>query len=414
MGYKSHVFNSLSWLGLLRISTRGIAFLRLAILARILSPAQFGIFGIATLVLALLEVFTETGINVFLIQKKNDSNSYISSAWVVSIIRGCIISLVLILLTPFITGFFNSPDSRSVLFLIAVVPFLRGFINPSIITIQKEIQFQKEFYLRSVLLLVDASVVIIAAFITRSAESFVYGLIFSAIIEVILSFAFFRPWPSLSFEFDKIKHIINRGWYVTLTGIFSYFSDNGDNLSVGKIMGASSLGLYQVAYRISTLTISEITEVVNKVTFPVYSKFADDRKRLFSAFMKVSAISSLVAVVAGILIFIFSKPIVLIIAGENWLSITPVVQVLAIYGIIRTLFGNFSSLFLSMERQDYVAKMTFVRVVALLIVVVPLISTYGLMGAAYAMMISIFVEIPVILFFTYRLFGKSIFKLSEG
>lgn len=404
MGYRTRAFRGVSWMALLRISTRGITFLRLAILARILTPAQFGVFGIASLTLSLLEVITETGINVFLIQKKDEFGKYISSAWTVSIIRGCLISIIILFTAPLIVRFFNSPESYSVVLLISVVPFIRGFINPSIINIQKEIQFQKEFYLRTVLFSVDACIVIAAAFITRSAESFAYGLIFSAIIEVILSFVFFRPWPSLSFELEKIKHIINRGWYVTLTGIFSYFSDNGDNLAVGKIMGTPSLGLYQVAYRISTLTISEITEVVNKVTFPVYSKFADDKKRLLSAFVKVSGLSSLVAVVVGILIFIFSKQIVLIVAGENWLSITPVVQVLAIYGIIRTIFGNFSSLFLSMERQDYVAKMTFVRVVALLIVVVPLIRTYGLMGAAYAMMVSIFVEIPVILFYTFKLF----------
>jgi O-antigen/teichoic acid export membrane protein len=99
--------------------------------------------------------------------------------------------------------------------------------------------------------------------------------------------------------------------------------------------------------------------------------------------------------------------------GEKWISIIAVVQILAIYGIVRTIFGNFSSLFLSLERQDYVAKMTFIRVVALILLLYPMISQFGLMGAAYSMLISIFAEIPIILFFTYKLFSKEI-KLSVG
>lgn len=408
MGYKIHAFKSISWMTLLRGSTRVVTFLRLAILARILTPAQFGAFGVATLVLSLLEILTETGINVFLIQQKEDIKKYISSAWIVSIIRGCLISLSLILLASPISAFFNSKESNSVILLIALVPFIRGFINPSIVNIQKEMQFHKEFYVRFFLFVIDATIAIVAAFITKSAESFAYGLIVSAIVELAVSFLFFRPFPDFSFERIKVKQIIRRGYWVTITGIFSYSGDNGDNFMVGRLLGTSSLGFYQVAYKLSTITISEITEVVNKVTFPLYSKFSDDKDRLLKAFWKVTSVSSLIAFLAGLFIFLFSEQIVLLLLGKNWISITPVVQVLAIYGVLRTVFGNFSSLFLSLQRQDYVAKMSFFRVFVLLILLIPFITSFGMIGASYAMLISIIAEIPVILLFTYKLFGKFI------
>ena len=404
MGYKSQAFKGVSWMGALRLSTRTITFVRLAILARILSPAQFGVFGVATLVLSFLEVLTETGINVFLIQKKDVADKYISSAWIVSIIRGCLIALILVITAPFIANFFNSPQSQKIILLIAFIPLIRGFINPSIINIQKEIQFQKEFYLRSILFFIDSLVVVIAAFVTRSAESFAYGLIVSAILEVVLSFIYFKPWPKLSFEPIKVKTIIGRGWWVTLTGIFSYIADNGDNIAVGRILGTSSLGLYQVAYKISTLSISEVTEVVNRVTFPIYMKFSEDRSRLNNAFIKVTTISSVVAIAAGLIIFIFAQEIVLIVAGKNWESIVPVVQVLAFYGILRTMFGNFSALFLSLHRQDYVAKMTLIRALGLIVTIVPFVYYFGLIGASYSAIVSILVEVPIVLFYMYKVF----------
>lgn len=407
MGYKANAIRGMSWMGFLRVATRGIAFLRLAVLARILTPSQFGVFGIATLVLSFLEVLTETGINVFLIQKKEKSDEYISSAWVVSIVRGTIIALLIVISAPLIVRFFNSPDSLNVILLIALVPLIRGFINPSIINIQKNIEFHKEFYLRSILLVVDAVVAIAVAFITKSAESMAYGLIVSAVFEVILSFALFKPWPQLKFEKVKIKHIFDRGWTVTLTGIFAYLSENLDNIAVGRLIGVSSLGIYQNAYKISTLTISEINEVVNKVTFPVYSKFSDDKKRLINAFIKVTFASSSTAIFFGVAIFIFADFLVNLILGPGWESAIPLVKILAIYGILRASFANFSALFLSVEKQSYVASMTFVRFLTLALIIVPLINYFGMNGAAYAMIISIFAEIPIILFFARKVYTKT-------
>lgn len=402
MGYKQNAFKGFSWMGLLRVSTRVIAFIRLAILARILTPAQFGVFGVATLLLSFLEVLSETGINVFLIQKKDESDKYISSAWVVSILRGILIATLLVILAPFISKFFNSPDSYKVILLIALVPFIRGFINPSIINIQKNIQFHKEFYLRTTLLVVDASVAIIVAFFTKSAESMAYGLIISAFVEVILSFVFMKPWPKFTRDINKMKHIINRGWSITLTGIFSYFSENLDNIVVGRMLGTESLGIYQSAYKISTLTISEVVEVTNKVTFPVYSKLSEDKDRLFRAFKKVFLSSSGIAIILGLGIYIFAEQIVLILLGSNWVAAIPVVKVLAIYGIFRAIFGNFSAVFLALEKQNYVAFMTFIRSITLAILIIPLISLYGMIGAGFAMLLSIFVEIPIILFFYFK------------
>ncbi len=406
MGYTSRALKGISWMGILRASTRSITFLRIAILARILSPSQFGVFGVASLVLALLEILTETGINIFLIQQKDDIKKYLSSAWIVSIVRGCLIAILLILSAPYVVNFFHSPESYSVIILIALVPFIRGFINPSIIKIQKEIEFKKEFYLRLIIFIVDALVAIIFAFITKSAESFAYGLIASAVLEVTLSFVFFKPLPSLSFDLEKVKLIIKRGWWVTLTGIFSYSAENGDNIAVGKLLNTSSLGIYQVAYKFSTLPISEITDVINKVVFPVYSKFSEDKDRLWKAFVKVSLTSSVLAVFLGAFIFLFAEQIISLLLGPLWMEAVPVVKILAFYGGLRTIFGNFSPVFLAMHRQDIVAKMTFFRVSALLITIVPLINMYGLIGAALSALVSILVEIPIVLYFSYKIFKR--------
>lgn len=122
MGYIKEAIFGIAWVGVTRGLTRVVAFAKIAIIARILLPEQFGLFGIATLVLAFLEILIETGVNVFLIQEKKNIDDYINTAWVVSIIRGFFISGVLMVIAPLIASFFDSPVSLEMLRLIAIVP----------------------------------------------------------------------------------------------------------------------------------------------------------------------------------------------------------------------------------------------------------------------------------------------------
>ncbi|MEK7502573.1 MAG: lipopolysaccharide biosynthesis protein [Patescibacteria group bacterium] len=404
MGYTKDVVRGVSWISILRILTRIITFVRLAVLGRLLTPVQFGFFGIASLLLSLLEILTETGINVFLIQHKGKIKEYINSAWAISILRGIILGSVIFLLAKPIASFFEAPGVYNIITLMSVVPFVRGFINPAIVSFQKELLFRKEFQLRFVIFFIDCLVSIVVGFVTKSAISFIYGLIASALLEVVLSYILIPVWPKLKFEYLKIKYVMSRGWWVTLTGIFSYISDNGDNIIIGKIIDTSALGIYQVAYKFSTLPISEIADVVSKVIFPVYVKFSNDKSRLLSAFLKVLVTTSIAACVLGLFIFIFAKEIILLFMGSQWIQAVPVVQVLIFYGIIRTILGNFTSVFLSVGRQDYVARMTFFRVIGLTITIVPLVIFFGLVGAGYSVLISVFFEIPVVIYFSYKVF----------
>jgi O-antigen/teichoic acid export membrane protein len=402
MGYKKDALKGVSWMTLLRGITRLLTFVRLAILGRLLTPTQFGYFGIASIMLAFLEILTETGINVFLVQEKSHIKNYVSSAWVVSILRGIILSLAIFLLAPIIVHFFNAPKAVTVVQLTAIIPFIRGFINPAIVTYQKELLFHKEFGLRSFLFSIEVIFSVVAAFILKNAQSFTWGLIASAIVEVTFSYVLIPIWPKFELEVEKVKHVLRRGWWVTVTGIFFYLAENGDNITVGRIMGSASLGIYQVAYKFSTLPISEITNVVTLVLFPVFTKFSDDKPRLRNAFFKTTLVTTIGSILLGATIFLLAKPLIFLFMGSQWLAAVPAIQILSIYGVLRTMFGNFSPLYLSVGKQNYDATTTLIRLVGLLIVIIPLVRMFGMVGAGIGMLISILIEIPVTLYFARK------------
>ena len=398
MGYIKKGLLGISWWGGFRILARSISFIRIAILARILAPAQFGVFGLAALTLSSLEIITETGINVFLIQEEKNSQ-YINTAWVISILRGAIISLTIYSTASFITIFFKTPEAIQILKLISVIPFIKGFTNPAIINYQKNLHFKKEVYLRSMLFLVSTIVTIALAIITTATTSLVWGLIAAAIMETLFSLLFIKPLPQFKLEQNKTKKIIKQGKWVTLTGIFNHFFMTGDDLVVSKFLGKNNLGIYQMAYKISILPITEIADAFGRVSFPIYSKIAKDRQRLKKAFTKTTLTISALVIPFSVALFVFAEQFILIILGPKWIEAIPILKILAIFGAIRSITGSSSSVLLALKKQREVSYITLVSFLALIISIFPLMNKFGIIGVGIATIIGSMTALPLIIYY---------------
>lgn len=400
------VLRGVSWVGAFRASTRGVAIVRIVILARILTPAQFGVFGIASLVVAFLEILMETGINVVLIQKKGEFAKYIDTAWVVSIFRGIIISLILVGVAPLVSTFFNSPGARDLIYLVSLVPLIRGFINPAIVRFQKELRFGAEFWFRLAVFLFDSAVAILVSLITRSAAGLVWGLIAGAALELVLSFIFVRPWPKFGFRVSQVKDILSKGKWVTGAGVFQFLFKQGDDGVVGRLLGEGPLGIYQVAYKISSLPVSEVGDVFARVMFPVYTKLSNEPERLKNAFLKTTVSLSVLSLTMGLFLFALGGEIIRIFLGEDWLSAVPLVRVLSIFGVVSAIGNSVNSLFLAVEKQKYVTIITFIAVLGLGVSIVPLTLRYGLNGAVWAPLVGSLVSLPVAFWLLFGVFQK--------
>lgn len=404
MGYFKEALKGVTWMTVLRLSMRGLAVIKVAVLARFLSPAQFGNYGIALLVLGLLEVLTETGINVFLIQEKDNIKRYINSAWVVSIIRGILISLVILVSSPLIIYFFNTPHIIYLLYIVAGVALTRGFINPMEVQYQKKLQFKKEFWYRGFLYFVDAAVAVTLGVLTRSESAMLISMLVSAITEVVLSFVLFKEKPRFTIEKKRVMEVVHSGKWVTGAGIFSYVFQNIDNVTVGRVLGSTNLGYYQQAYSISTLPVSEIGNIFNKVTFPVYVAIGGDKSRLKKAFYKTLYVISLLVVPFSIILFFFSKPIILIFLGANWLAIEPVLKVLAIFGAFKSILNFSYSLFFSLKLQKLVTYSELMGIVGMGATIYPLVKNHGIIGAGFSTLIGFVCSLPVVIYGVRKVF----------
>ncbi|KKR52870.1 MAG: Membrane protein involved in the export of O-antigen and teichoic acid [Candidatus Woesebacteria bacterium GW2011_GWD2_40_19] len=388
-----------------RVLYRLIGIARIAIVAHILNPFSLGVFGIVTIVLGFLEIITETGINIFLIQEKDGVNGYINTAWVVSIVRGLLISILIFASAGVVSEFFNSPASKNLLYMAALIPLIRGLINPSIVKFQKELQFNKEFLYRISVFTVESTISVLGVIILKSVYGMVWGLLAGAVFEVVYTFIFARPWPKFEFNLIETKRVIDRGKWVTLFGVFDYLYTQSDNIIVGRILGMTPLGIYQNAYKISTAPLTEVGDIFFRVTFPVFSKISSDTERLKAAFTKNILVNFALMSLAGIFIFIFAEPIVQILFGKGWELAIPVVKLLSVLGVVRGMVGSTGSLLVAKEKQKYAAIVMMISTLGLWITIIPLTYAYGIIGTGMAAIIGTLISVPFTAYYVHKTLG---------
>lgn len=383
------------WVFALRITDRLFRLARTIVLARLLAPTDFGLFGIALLAMSALETFSQTGFNQALIQKKEDTKPYLDTAWTVQAIRGLALALILFAIAPYVAAFFETPAAKPILQVIGLSVLFQGFVNIGVVYFQKELEFHKQFAYMFSGTLVDVAVAISAAFLLRSVWALVFGLLAGNLARMLISY-FIHPYrPRPRFEGAKARELYTFGRWVFGSSILVFLAAQGDDVFLGKALGATALGLYQVAFRFSNLMATEITHVISQVTFPAYSKLQDNIPKLRQGFLRtVEATASLsLPLTAGI--FILAPDFVHLFLGEKWMPMAPALRILSISGLIRSIAATGGPLFRAVGRPNVDFWMNLGRVGIMIAAIYPLTKAFGMNGTAITVVLGISATIPM-------------------
>ncbi len=371
---------------------------RLIILARLLAPRDFGLMGIALLTLMIVDNFSKTGFQEALIQKKKNINVYLDVAWTFLVIRGIILFAVIFWIAPMVAKFFETPTAVGVIQAIGLAILIQSFTNVGVVYFQKELEFNKHFIYITARSITDFVVSITLAFLLRSVWALLFGLVAGKLAEVVTSYIIHPYRPKISLDFHKAGELFGFGKYVLGSTILIFLITQGDDLIVGKILGATMLGYYQLAYKISNTPATEVTNILSQVAFPAFSKLQDNLGKLKDAYLKVLKFTAFLTFPLTGIIFILSPEFVRIFLGEKWFPIIPVMQSLVFAGLIRSILSTTSPLFYSVGKPRIETKCQTIRFIILAVCIYPLIIKAGLVGAAVAVILSVLVSW---LFFAY-------------
>lgn len=291
----------------------------LVVLARILSPADFGLYGIATLTLTALQRFSRLGFDTALIQRhEDDVDPYLDTMFTLQILRGFLIAGIAFVGAPLVAAFFSEPRATPILRVIGLVMALQALYNPGTVYFEKDLKFHKEF----VMSFSGASSRFVAsigyALVSPTVWALVVGAVVGNAVQLVVSYAVhdYRPWPR--FDRDRAAEMIDYGKWIFGSSVISFFYSDGDDIFVGRVLGSGSLGLYQIAYRLSNAPATEIAHTISRVSMPAYSKIQGDERALQEGFHRVLRFSSLASVPMGVGIAVVAPVFVPTFLGNGW------------------------------------------------------------------------------------------------
>lgn len=374
------------WVFALRIVDRIFQLARLIILARLLSPNDFGLFGIALLTLSALETLSQTGFKQALIQKKENIKPFLNTAWTIQIIRGLLIALVLFFIAPHAALFFAEPRAEPILQVIGLAIILHNLTNVAVVYFEKELKFHKYFAYNFAGTLADFIVAISAAILLQSVWALVLGFLARNLVKCIASYMFTPYRPKLQFNFEQAKELFGFGKWILGSSALVFLLTQGDDVVVGKLLGVTALGLYQIAYRISNMPATEISHIISQVTFPAYSKLQDNISKLREGYLKVLQVTAFLSFPIAGLIFILAPDFTRIFLGEKWVPMIPAMQVLALFGLIRSIGTTTGPLFQAVGKPEIATRLQFAKLILLLLVIYPFTMWWGIFGAALAVL----------------------------
>jgi O-antigen/teichoic acid export membrane protein len=380
------------WVFSLRIVQQIFGLARLLILARILAPSDFGLMGIALLAMSTLETFSQTGFQAALIQKKENIESYLDAAWTVLILRGLLLFGILYFAAPFVASFFDTPEAKPIIQVIGFSVLFQAFTNIGVIYFQKELEFNKEFIYQFAGTLADFIVAISAVLILKNVWALVFGMLAGNAVRCIVSYLIHPYRPHLSRDLAKAKELFGFGKWVLGSSILIFLITQGDDILVGKLLGATALGFYQLAYRISNMPATEITHVISRVTFPVYSKLQNDIPKLREAYLKVLQVTAFLSFPVAGLIFVLAPDFTKIFLGEKWMPMVPAMQVLVFAGLVRSIAAISGPIFYAVGKVQIDTRLQMIRFFVLAVLIYPFTIKWGILGASIVVFLSIFIS----------------------
>lgn len=372
----------------LRVALKLFTTAKLVVLARILAPADFGLMGVALMVLALLETLTVTGFEAALIQRRDAIRSYLNTAWTIELLRKTAIAGLLVLTAPLAASFLGEPAATPIIRALGAAVLISGFINIGVVHFQRELEFQKQFAFQLAGTVTEVGVGIAAALITRDVWALVYGTVAGRAVSVVASYLIHSYRPRFELSWHKARELYSFGKWVVASDLVIYVLNNIDYVVIARMLGTSALGLYRIAFQISQLVATELAMAVSRVMFPTYSLLQFDPPRLRRAYVRSLNAVALGAMPFATLLALLAGDVAPVLLGSQWSGMAGALALLSLAGLLRSLASTTGPLFRGIGRPRLVAALSFARLLVFAPLLYPMTARWGLTGAAAAVLAS--------------------------
>jgi PST family polysaccharide transporter len=380
-----------------------------SVLARLLTPKEYGVISVVTIFIVFFNMLGDMGIGPAIIQYKDLDEDDISSIFIFTFFIGVILSVVFFAFSYFIAYIYNTNIYVPIGHLLCFVIMLNVFCIVPNNLLLKDKQFKIVGISALVSNVISGSITILLAYVGFSY----YALVFNSIIQAFINFLILFYFSKVKIKIKKysmkpIKRISNFSIYQFLFNFINYFSRNFDNLLIGKYIGINQLGYYDKAYKLMLYPVQNLTFVITPVLQPVLSDYQNDKEIILCYYKKIVKILALLGAFISVFCFFSAREIILIMFGNQWGGSIITFKILSISIIIQMVLSTTGSIFQSTGYTDKLFQTGFLSTIITIILILIGLMLKKIEYIATAILISFIINF----FISYFILIKKVFKKS--
>lgn len=385
-----------------------VQFSYMAIMARLLTKADFGLMALASSFIGFGTIFSTGGMGTALIQRQNITQKHMNAAFQSALFIGVLLFAIFFISASTISSFFGEPQLELIIKVAGLNIILSALSSVSMSLLQKHFKFKTITVASSVITIIAYSIGVLFAFNGWGVWSLVGATLINTILSAIVLFYLSPIRLRFKIYLKEWKELFSFGSGVIILSIVNYFSSSGLNLVLGKIFTPARLGIFERTNQIKTLPSSYLGSVLDTIMFPAMAEIQDEEERLFKTYQHSLGLVNSILMPISLFLIIFSKEIVLILLGDQWLEAIVPLQIM----FVVLPFSSSGRMADSVVRAKGLIYKNVYRkglyTVVLLIAVSLGAHYYGLIGAAIGVTFSYFFNYVIMLILVKSIFKRSV------
>ena len=407
---KAKTVSGMIWSALQRFGTMGISFVSNIVLARLLTPDDYGCIGMLAIFITISNTFVDGGFGSALIQKTEPTQVDYSTIFWWNLFLSIILYGVLLISAPAVSRFYNIPLLESVLQVQGVVLIINALNIVQTNQLRKSINFKRLATIHIVSHIIAATLAIVLAYMGWGVWALVAQQIVASSITSVMLWVINRWMPSLCFSVESFKQLFSFGGFILASNLINTFCNNVQGLLIGKFFSPAMLGYYTQAYKLENIASHSISGVVDQVSYPVLSKVQSDKIAMKNAIYRLISSIAYITFPLMLILIIVAKPLITLLYGIQWLPSIPYFQIICIGGIAVCLQGVTYQAIASIGKSKELFWWTIIKRGLGLILVVGGMLVFDMNGLLWGFVISCWLLTIINSFLVGKFIGYNLYQ----
>lgn len=375
----SKSIHGILWSAIERFSLQGVQFLIGIVLARLLSPSDFGMIGMLSIFMGISQTFIDCGFSSALIRQKEIYAQDYGTTFLINLFISVLAFVILFFTAPFIAKFYNTPELELILQIFSTTLIINALFTVHNVKLARKIDFKTQSKASICAAAISGAIGITLAYNGFGVWSLVIQAICNSAINLILLTFLLKWFPTPKFSRKSFLNLFGFGSKILIANLISSIYSNIYNIVIGKKFSAATLGYYTRADQMGQFPSQNVGGILSRVTYPILSQLQDDTDRLRSVYVKYLQLSCFVIFPLMMGLAALAKPLIILLLGEKWVPSVVLLQILCFALMLDPICSINLNLLYVKGRSDLVLKLEIIKktiAITILIASIP----FGLTG----------------------------------